>query len=72
MYNTFNTDKGKYDTLKDAYNKKLKEEKDRNASFTKSIFSAAIALPERPCPPDRPPAYQGIQMYWDSVLFSQF
>jgi hypothetical protein len=60
MYAVFNSAVTSYDTLRNAYNEKLNEEKVRNESLITSAFGAAIALPTRPCFPDQPPAFTGI------------
>jgi hypothetical protein len=72
MYSAFNTKVTAYNTLKDAYNTELKKEKTRNSNFVSSIFDAPIKLPTRPCPPDQPPAFQGLTLEWGATLFSAY
>lgn len=64
MYNAFAGTKTSYDTLRTAYNTELVKEKKRQSGAFTSIFDPEIKLPTRPCTPDRPPAFTGIQMYW--------
>jgi hypothetical protein len=73
MYTKFSTDVAAYNKLKTTYNEKLTEEKTRNTKVSSSYFTAAIVLPDRPCPPDQPPAFSGLTMYWVATpVFSAF
>jgi hypothetical protein len=48
-----------YNTLKTAYNSAIDTEKKRLADFFAAAFTPATSIPQRPCPPTRPTAYNG-------------
>jgi len=50
-YNSYNSAVSKYNPLKTAYNKALKDEEDRAKN---KPMDKAIVIPTRPCPPTQP------------------
>jgi hypothetical protein len=72
IYTDFNTKVTNYNKLRDAYNVELKKEKTRNSNLATMMFDAPVKLPTRPCPPDQPPAFQGLTLSWDATAFSAF
>jgi hypothetical protein len=67
MYNNYDTNVNTYTPKANEYNTKLREEKARQEDIFLSIFDAEIAVPQRPCAPNRPPAYPGRQLFWDTT-----
>jgi len=61
---TFESAKTSYNTLKDAYNLALKNEKARKNDLFKSIFDPVVVVPTRPCPPDQPGDWTGLDFKW--------
>ena len=66
--NTYNTAVTTYNTNKDAYNKALTDEAARKADFFKAMFDPAVTIPERPCQPDRPAAFSGVDFKYDTTV----
>jgi len=58
-YNSKNTT---YDLLKTNYNEKVTEAKTRSTDPLRSALQAPIIMPERPCKPDVPTQYDGLQV----------
>jgi hypothetical protein len=48
-----------YNTLRTAYNSAIDTEKKRLADFFAAAFTPATSIPQRPCPPTQPKAYEG-------------
>lgn len=61
---TFETTKTSYNTLKDAYNTALNTELLRKADLFKAVFDPVTVVPQRPCPPDQPAAWSGVDFKW--------
>lgn len=53
-----------YNKLREAYDKKITEETARRNDLFKAIFESEYDIPERPCPPNRPSAFN----VWDINL----
>jgi len=57
---TFETKKTAYNLLRVAYNTAQAAEEARLADLFKALFDPAVVVPDRPCPPDQPADWTGI------------
>jgi hypothetical protein len=65
-FNDYNNALASYNTLKTAYNSAIDTEKKRLADFFAAAFTPATSIPQRPCPPTQPKAYEG--PYFDKTI----
>ena len=56
-----------YDVLRAAYNTELAKERARNEDFLGQYFVPAFPIPDRPCPPDTFPAYDGLKIVYTTT-----
>jgi hypothetical protein len=66
-FDTFNTLKASYDTLRTAYNEAVTYSNLRNSDIMRQVLQAPKILPTRPCPPDVPSVYTGLSVSWSAT-----
>lgn len=60
--------KSSFNKKAETYNKAAKTETARLADFFKSSFEPKVAVPQRPCPPTRPDAWNGFNLDYQRYL----